>query len=556
MNRILGRQGNEIGDLLVDQARAAEVKREATGLRSIDIDDRQMCDLELLLSGSYAPLRGFMGQADYESVLQRQRLVGGEFFPMPITLAADAPTAESLKAGERVVLRDDEGAILALLTVEDVWMPDWQREREILDLNRESEVGAASAVERPRPYAVGGPLEGISLPVHHDYPDLRTSPKRLSGELEGSDMERVIVVDPTAELPPLRHRAIAAMAQELEALVLFQPAIGAAKPTDLELHRRIKRYRAALSHYPAGRARLALLPLARRGLGERELLWRALVYSNTGATHMFVDPRDYGLGEDAEGSEEVRALAARHFGDMGVDLLSIYDLRTPTEDLEGAGLITGSGRPVTDVDRGGPWAGDWQTGSQGFSCFFTGLSGAGKSTVARALAGRLAEAGRAVTLLDGDVVRRHLSSELTFSKEHRDLNIRRIGYVASEITRHGGAAICAPIAPYRVTRGAVRAMTEAVGHFLEIYVATPLDVCEERDPKGLYAKAHAGLIRQFTGIDDPYEAPEHPEILIDTSQTSVEEATAIILAELRRRGCLDGGEPALHEIAGGERSAG
>lgn len=540
MKQVAFEQRNEVADLLVSDARAIELKREAIGLRSIDLDDRQICDIELLLSGAYAPLRGFMSREDYESVLNEQRLVNGEFLPMPITLSADAATAESLQIAERVVLRDDEGAMLAVLTVEDVWMPDRRREYEILHPTREFHAGTGAPIDLPRPYAIGGRLEGISLPVHHDHPDLRISPRHLSAELESSGMERAIVVDPASELPPLRHRAIAAVAQELNALVLFQPAIGAVRPTDLEHHRRIKLYRSALSHYPPGRARLALLPLVQRSTGERELLWRALVYRNSGATHLFVDPGDYGLAQGAEGAAQVRALTARYGADIGVDILSISDLRTPAEDLEDAVAIPEPGPRTADAIQTVTWASDWKRRrSQGITCFFTGFSGAGKSTLARALAARLANVGREVTLLDGDLVRRHLSSELTFSKEHRDLNIRRIGYVASEIVRHGGIAICAPIAPYRITRAAVRDMIEAVGSFLEIHVATPLEVCQQRDPKGLYAKANAGLIKQFTGIDDPYEAPEHPEIRIDTSQINVPDATAIILAEVRRRGCID-----------------
>lgn len=559
MNETVSRHRSEPVDLLVGEVRAAELKKEATGLRSIDLNDRQMCDIELLLSGALAPLGGFMNRSDYESALLNQRLANGAFFPMPITLDVDAALAKSLNRGERVVLRDDEGAMLALLTVEDVWAPDRQRERELICPNGERDATLGEPVELAELYAVGGQLEGISLPVHHDYPDLRTTPKRLWTELRASGMDRVIVVDPAADLPPQRHQAIGAVARELQALILMQPAIGCVRPTDLAQHRRIKQYRSALSCYAAGSARLALLALVPRGTGSRALLLQAIVHRNSGATHLLVDPSDYGLGDGAEGSAAVRDLAVRLEADIGIELLSSSDLGNPAEDLntvdqnmdEEMGLPPG--QDAVGAIRSG---GDRRSKSGGFTCFFTGLSGAGKSTVARALAARLATLGRPVTLLDGDLVRRHLSSELTFSKAHRDLNIQRIGFVASEITRHGGIAICAPIAPYRVTRGMVRGMVEAVGEFLEIHVATPLAVCEQRDPKGLYAKAHAGLIKDFTGIDDPYEVPEQPELTIDTSRTSVDAAIALVLSELRRRNCLDDLEPDLHEVAGGRRSAG
>nr|WP_200376292.1 adenylyl-sulfate kinase [Thiocystis violacea] len=536
-------------DLLVDAARATEIKQEAMRLRSITLDDRQTRDLELMLGGACAPLDGYMGREDYESVLERQCLANGTFFPRPFTLDLDADTAGSLQGEERVVLRDDEGAMLAILTLGDVWQPDWRRERAILHPDGATHGEETIADEGSAPYALGGRIEGISRPLHHDYPDLRVTPMGLKAELKAGGWTRMIVVDPSAELPPSGHRTIAAIARELGALVLLHPVMDAIRSTELELHRRVKQYRSLLAHYPSGGARLALLPLNPSGSGAREWLWRAFVHHRCGATHYFLDPRDMELGKGVAGSVPMRDLASACKDHLGLELLSVLDLRIPAEDLAGANPM-----PIGAPGSDGAWSeglmageGDAKCDTSGVTCFFTGLSGAGKSTVARALAAQLSKLGRTVTLLDGDLVRRHLSSELTFSKEHRDLNIRRIGYVASEITRHGGIAICAPIAPYRVTRAAVRSLIEAEGGFLEIHVSTPLEVCEQRDPKGLYAKAHAGLIKDFTGINDPYEAPEHPEIAIDTSVMGVEAAVALILTELRRRGAILDSSPAMDE---------
>ena len=176
---------------------------------------------------------------------------------------------------------------------------------------------------------------------------------------------------------------------------------------------------------------------------------------------------------------------------------------------------------------------------QGFTVLFTGLSGAGKSTIASILLTKLLEeGGRPVTLLDGDLVRKNLSSELGFSKEHRDINIRRIGWVASEITRNGGIAICAPIAPYEAIRQEVRSLVEPLGGFILVHLSTPLDVCESRDRKGLYAKARSGLLKEFTGVSDPYEVPERAEVRIDTSRLSAEAAADLVLLHLRAEGYL------------------
>lgn len=520
--------------LIVSDARAGELKQEAMRLESITLSAAQLCDLELLLTGAYAPASGHPARQGCERQPPAGQAEGTEPHPLQIALDIEAAGAETLGLGQRVVLRDDEGAMLAVLMIEDV-------QDSIMAANGSvTQASDAASPPLPKPESeaprlrIGGSVEGLGIPVHHDYPELRVMPASLAEEPRRRGLRRMIIVDSAAELTQRAHQAVGAIASEIDALVVLQIADAGLQPTDLRLHRSVRDCREALRHYPAGRARLALLPVISKGEDSQELLRRAAIYGNYGATHCVFDPRGYGLGSGAEGSAALSKLGAPPLLEPAVDLISVLDLTSPADELAADG---GAGQPRSSHPRGAHRP-DSVTRRRGATCFFTGLSGAGKSTVARALAARLGQLGHSVSLLDGDIIRKHLSSELTFSKEHRDLNIRRIGYVASEVTRHGGIAICAPIAPYRITRATVRGMVESLGEFLEIHVSTPLQICEKRDPKGLYAKAHAGLIKDFTGVSDPYEEPEHPEIAIDTSQIDVEDAVARIVAELRARGCL------------------
>lgn len=535
-------------DLLVDAARAAALKAEAMKLASLTLSERQLCDLELLLCGACSPLKGYMTRADLADIATAPPVEAAETqMPRPFTLDVDTSRAETLVVGQRIVLRDDEGAMLAILEVDDIW----RQETACTESSAGRAVNRAQEDTRDT-VSIGGRVEGIGLPAHHDYPDLRPSPQKLWSEIAERGLRGVILVDPESQLGPSMHRAVSAIALEIDALVLLQVNVGAIQPTELDFHRRIKQYRALLGQYPEGRARLALIPLLPRSSDDNRIAWKARVYGNYGVTHLVVDASAYGFGTGSEGAAALSRTAARLLTGETPQLISTFELRNPSDPtLEStrrhvaAPACQDKRQPTGSTDSEEP-----PLDRIGATCFFTGLSGAGKSTLARAVASRLTQLGRRVSLLDGDLIRKHLSSELTFSKEHRDLNIRRIGYVASEITRHGGIAICAPIAPYAITRAAVRAMVEEVGGFLEIHVSTPLAICEHRDPKGLYAKAHAGLIKDFTGVNDPYEAPENPELAIDTAEVSVQAAVDRILAELHRRGCLNGLEPPLPAVIG------
>jgi sulfate adenylyltransferase len=371
------------------------------------------------------------------------------------------------------------------------------------------------------------------------------------------------------------HQALTLQAAgDINAQLLLHPVVGTTKPGDVDHYTRVRCYQLVLATYPPGMARLSLLPLAMRMAGPREALWHAIIRKNFGCTHLIVGRDHAGPGCDVAGRSfygpyEAQELLRRHEQELGVGIVPFRELvyaknlnRYVRDDRvpQGSELLTLSGTALRRMLNDGTDIPEWFTfpavaselrrghpprAQQGFTVFFTGLSGAGKSTIANVLLVRFLEmGGRPVSLLDGDVVRKHLSSELGFSREHRDINIRRIGFVASEITKNGGIALCAPIAPYDSVRRDVRTMIEAVGGFVLVHVATPLAVCEQRDRKGLYAKARAGLVPDFTGISQPYEPPLDADLLIDTSDMAARDAADIVLDHLWRQGYL--ASPATH----------
>ena len=551
MNNLISAYGGTLINLMVEVEQAKALSNEALTMPSIDLNQRQLCDLELLLNGAFSPLTGFMSQGDFQSVENHMQLADGTFWPLPITLDVSEKIAQTLKRGLRVALRDNEGFMLAVLTVSDIW-----------------EAGIRPGVQISGPiHHVGGDLEGVSLPLRHDYTALRLSPQEMRNNFIRRGWRRVIAYQARQPLFRAQYEFTKRAAVENEANLLIHLVAGGETMDSPEYFARVRSYQAALPRYPAATSALALLPIYPRGEGEREILLRAIVQRNFGCTHLIVggDYEESGAGrrgEDLTRHDALQRLAS-DITAIGIELISfprmVYveerDQYMPEEAAPiGARTLTLSGFELRRRLAEGVKIPDWYVfpeiiaeirkahpsrDKQGFTVFFTGLSGSGKSTLAKVLTIKLLElGGRRVTLLDGDIVRKHLSSELGFSKEHRDINIRRIGYVASEITKNHGIAICAPIAPYRATRRAVRAMIEQHGGFIEVYVATPLEICEQRDRKGLYAKARAGLVKEFTGISDPYEIPEQPAIIIDTSDLGVEEAAQRVLLKLEHEGYL------------------
>jgi sulfate adenylyltransferase len=547
----------------------AELKAASRDWPSWDLTPRQLCDLELLLSGGFSPLRGFMGRADYASVCAEMRLADGTLWPIPIVLDVPEEVAATLEPGGMLALRDPEGMMIAALGVDELYCPDREAEAEAVygtaDL---AHPGVASLLRRTNPWYVGGKLEGLCLPVHYDYRRLRRTPEKLRAEFAQLGWRRVVAFQTRNPMHRAHHQLTLRAAKEVGASLLIHPVVGMTKPGDVDHHTRVRCYQALLAHYPRNTALLSLLPLAMRMAGPREALWHAIIRKNHGCTHLIVGRDHAGPGADSSGTPfygpyEAQQLLRKHEEELGVTMvpfrMMVYladrDTYVPDDEIPpGTRALTISGTELRQRLAEGRELPTWFTfpevaeqlratypprSKQGFTVFFTGLSGSGKSTLANVLLVKLLEVGgRPVTLLDGDLVRKHLSSELGFSKEHRDINIRRIGWVASEITKNGGIALCAPIAPYETTRRDVREQISACGGFVLVYVATPLEVCEQRDRKGLYAKARQGLIPEFTGISDPYEEPVDAELVIDTTRLLPEEAAQEIILYLERQGYI------------------
>ncbi|HEX2028512.1 MAG TPA: bifunctional sulfate adenylyltransferase/adenylylsulfate kinase [Nitriliruptorales bacterium] len=559
--------GGQLVDLVVDDQRAGELRKGSRDWPSWDLTERQLCDLELLCNGGFSPLTGFLTREDHERVCAQMRLADGTLWPLPVTLDVSEEVATRLEPGAPLALRDSEGVLLAVLHVEEVWRPDLEAEAQAVFATTDgSHPGVAYLLRASHPWYAGGRLEAVGLPVHYDFRPLRHTPARLRAEFAAQGWQRVVAFQTRNPMHRAHVELTLRAAATAEANLLIHPVVGMTKPGDVDHYTRVRVYQALLAHYPAHTVMLSLLPLAMRMAGPREAVWHAIIRRNHGCSH-FIVGRDHAGPRDASGRPfygpyEAQDLLARHQGELGVEMVPfrqmVYveergDYYPADEVPDGARTLSISGTELRERLARGLELPAWFTypevaaelrrtypprAQQGLVVFLTGLSGAGKSTIANVLQVKLLElGGRPVTLLDGDVVRKHLSSELGFSKDHRDLNITRIGFVAAEIARNGGIAICAPIAPYDATRKQVRRMVaDAGGGFVLVHVATPLEVAEQRDRKGLYAKARAGLITGFTGIDDPYEPPDDAEITIDTTRVSPEEAANRVLLHLEREG--------------------
>jgi sulfate adenylyltransferase len=559
--------GGALTDLILSGEAAVEVHDASRDWPSWDLTPRQLCDIELILNAGFSPLEGFMGRADFDSVCEQMRLASGELWPIPITLDVTEEMADSLAAGDRVALRDPEGVMLAALTVEESWRIDREAKAEaVYGTHDRSHAGVAHLFERTNNIALAGRIDGLQLPAHYDFVRLRRGPREVRERFEELGWRRVVAFQTRNPMHRAHFELTLRAARELEANLLIHPVVGMTKPGDVDHYTRVRCYQRLLRRYPHNTAALSLLPLAMRMGGPREALLHAIIRKNYGCSHFIVGRDHAGPGKDASGKSfygpyEAQELMREHQEELGIEMVPFQmvayvedrDAYLPLNEVpEGARVLTLSGTELRDRLSDGREIPEWFTfpevaeelrrthpprQRQGFTVFFTGLSGSGKSTVANVLMVKLLEmGGRPVTLLDGDIVRKNLSSELGFSKEHRDLNILRIGFVASEITKNGGIALCAPIAPYDSVRKQVRSMIEPGGGFELVHIATPLEVCEQRDRKGLYAKARAGVIQQFTGISDPYEEPVDADVIIDTSDLSPDEAAQQIILHLEREG--------------------
>ena len=564
--------GGSLVDLLVDTESAATLRAKSKKTLSWDLTPRQVCDLELLLCGGFSPLQGFMNRADYESVCDSMRLTDGTIWPIPIVLDLPEEMTKQLSPGDFLALRDPEGVMLAGLTVEGIWQPDRSMEAQSVygTTNREHP-GVAYLYDQTHPMYVSGKVEGIQPPFHHDFASLRYTPQELRREFTRLSWRKIVAFQTRNVMHRAHYALTLRAAKKAEANLLIHPVVGLTKPGDVDHYTRVRCYQALLPRYPSHTVKLGLLPLAMRMAGPREAVWHAIIRKNYGCTHFIVGRDHAGPGKDSDGRafyepygaqellckfEEELEIQMVPFQEM-VYLEERDDYIPLNEAPDGSRILNLSGTELRRRLSEGGSIPEWFTfpevakevrrthpprHHQGFAIFFTGLSGSGKSTIANIILVKLMEmGGRPVTLLDGDMVRKHLSSELGFSKEHRDINIRRIGFVASEISKNGGVVLCAPIAPYDHVRKEVRKMTETSGGgFVLVHVNTPLEVCEQRDRKGLYAKARAGLIPQFTGVSDPYETPEDAEVAIQTSDRTPEEAAQEVILYLEKAGFIGG----------------
>ncbi len=560
-----------IPELYVSYDSAQKLKIEAGNLPSWDLTQRQVCDLELLMNGGFYPLKGFLSEADTNGVVENMRLEDGSLWPMPINLDVSQAFADQVEPGQDIALRDAEGVILAILSVTDKWLPNKAREAErVYGADDLAHPAVNYLHNQAGAVYLGGPITGIQQPVHYDFKARRDTPNELRAYFRKVGWRKIVAFQTRNPLHRAHQELTFRAAREAEANLLIHPVVGMTKPGDVDHFTRVRCYEAVIDKYPASTTTMSLLNLAMRMAGPREAVWHGIIRRNHGCTHFIVGRDHAGPGKNSAGNDfygpyDAQVLFKEHEAEIGVTMVDFKHMvyvqekaqYYPANEVpEGSTVLDISGTELRRRLREGIDIPEWFSfpevvtqlrktsparNKQGFTVFFTGLSGSGKSTIANALMVKLMEmGGRPVTLLDGDVVRKHLSSELGFSKEHRDINIKRIGYVASEITKNGGIAICAPIAPYTATRRAVREMIEAFGAFIEVHVATSVEECERRDRKGLYKLAREGKIKEFTGISDPYEVPTKAEIVVDTENVDVDHCAHQVILKLEQMGLIGG----------------
>ena len=558
--------GGHLINLMVHPEAIADLEDAASRLPSLQLSQRSICDLELLATGGFSPLDRFMGQEDYRRVLDEMRLHNGHLFPIPVTLAVDRQA--DIHLDQTIALRDPKNDILAIMTVEEIY--EWDRAEAASKVfgTLDSRHPLVAEMQRWGTLNVSGRLQVLRLPRHYDFQELRLTPAQTRARLETLGYRNIVAFQTRNPLHRAHEELTKRAIQEVNGILLLHPVVGMTKPGDVDHYTRVRTYKAlAENYYEPNRIQLALLPLAMRMAGPREALWHAIIRRNYGANYLIVgrdhaSPGKDSMGKPFYGPYDAQELVQQYQAELGMGFIPFRELvyivedgryeevsklspDTATANISGTQVredYLNSGKPLpgwfTRPEVAEILAGSYPPRHrQGVCIWFTGLSGAGKSTTAEVLAVKLMECGRQNTLLDGDVIRTHLSQGLGFSKEDRDTNIRRIGYVASEIVRHGGVVICAAISPYRAIRDEVRAMVPG-GHFVEVFVDTPLEVCEARDTKGMYAKARRGEIQGFTGIDDPYEPPLQPELTLDTVTHSPEENARRILRFLAERGFI------------------
>ena len=561
--------GGDLVNLVVQSEQRPELRDRAGRLPSIQLSDRAICDLELLATGGFSPLDRFVGRDDHSRVVDEMRLVDGHLFPIPITLSVDP---KEVHLDQDVALRDSKNDLLGVMTVEEAYMWDMREVSQRVYGTEDPRHPIVAEMNGWDPVNISGAIRILSLPSHFDFRDLRLDPSQCRARLAEFDTGNVVAFQTRNPLHRVHEELTKRAAAAIAGVLLLHPAVGLTKLGDVDHYTRVRTYRALVEkYYDPKRVLLALLPLAMRMGGPREALWHAIIRRNYGANHLIVGRDHAGPGSDSSGRPfygpyDAQDLVEEYVDETGVKVIPFSEMIYLPEEARyeecskvppGTPIASISGTQVREdylnVGRKLP---DWFTRPevaqiladsypprhlQGVCVWFTGLSGSGKSTTAEILTVLLMEQGRHVTMLDGDVIRTHLSKGLGFSKEDRDANILRIGFVASEVVRAGGIAVCAAVSPYMATRDAVRDMV-GTDRFVDVYVNTPIERCEDRDTKGMYAMARRGEIENFTGVDDPYEEPVDPAVELETIVRSPEENALIVLEELRSRGFVCSGQ--------------
>jgi sulfate adenylyltransferase len=558
-------------NLLVHFRRIEDLKNLALGYPAIELNNRQLCDLELLLNRAFYPLTGYLNRQDYESVLDTMRLSDGTVWPIPICLDVSEKTAKALNSGQPIALKDEEGFLLAILSIEDIWKPDKKMEARCVfgtDDHR-AHPGVRYLYEEVGNWYIGGSLEGVQLPIHYDFRKLRLTPADTHRAFLENGWRNVIGFQTEKHLHCAHREMIFSAAREARASIFLQPVVGLTHAGDLNYYSQVRCYQQILAKFPKNMITLGLLPMAMRKAGPREAVWQAIIRKNYGCSHFMVadDHGDPFVNNGSENSfyplHAAQEMVGKYETEIGIKMVPLKKM-VYVEDRAQYLLESevGQGMQVKRISSSelkrrlekGLDIPEWFSypevvaelrqaypprRKQGFTIFITGLPSAGKSTLAKVLLVKFMELrDRPVTLLDGDIVRKNLSSELSFTKERRNLNVQRIGFVASEITKNGGVAICAPIAPYEQSRRYNRELINSHGGYIEVYLSTPMEVCEQRDRKGIYAKARTGKMSGVTGIDDPYIPPSNPEIILDTSELTPDEAAQEVLLYLEQQGYI------------------
>ena len=563
-NKLITPYGEKLVNLIANEEEIADLKNLATELNSVQISERSMCDFEMMSTGAFSPLDRFMNQADYQSVVETQRLSNGTLFPIPITLPINS--TDDVKLDSQIALRSPKNDLLAIMTVEEIYECDQKADAKKVFGTDDTKHPMIAEMETWGKYNISGKVQTIQTPSHSDFNPLRLTPGETRLRLEEFGYENVVAFQTRNPLHRVHEELTKRAAESVDGVLLIHPVVGMTKPGDVDHYTRVRTYKALTdNYYDQDKVLLSLLPLAMRMGGPREAIWHAIIRRNYGANHLIVGRDHAGPGVDSKGNPfygpyDAQESVLEHQTELGVKMVPFqmvvylpdedrYEEISKVDDTMKTASISGT-QVRDDYLSLGKSLPTWFTRpevsqileqsfppmhQQGVCIWFTGLSGAGKTATADIVTNMILEKGRRSTVLDGDVVRTHLSKGLGFSAEDRDTNIRRIGFVAAEIVRHGGIAICAAVSPYIATRNEVREMVES-DKFIEIHVNTPLEVAESRDVKGMYAKARRGEIKGFTGIDDPYEEPVNPEITLDTVKFSAEENANRIVTELEKRG--------------------